>query len=578
MEMVIGILGILKAGGAYLPLDPAYPKERLAFMLEDTGVSVLLTQERLLETLPKHTAKVICLDTDWESIQVRIDSSIQNSPPHPPLVRGEYEEGESQGAGKTQNPSSLAYAIYTSGSTGKPKGVLVTHQNLVHSTWTRHLYYHQPVTSFLLLSSFAFDSSVAGIFWTLCQGGMLVLPQDFQKDPQQLTELIARHRVSHLLTVPSFYSLLLEQAKLGQLDSLRVAIVAGEVCRKELVERHYQQLPQASLFNEYGPTEGTVWSSVYHCQPCELNNQIPIGCPIANTQIYLLDAQLQPVPIGIVGELYIGGAGVARGYLNRPELTAEKFIPNPFQPGERLYKTGDLACYLPDGTIKFLGRIDHQVKLRGFRLELGEIEAVLNQYPGVQDVAAIVREDESGDQRLVAYVVPSQQQVLTLRELRDFLKERLPDYMMPSAFVLLDSLPLLPNGKVDRHALPVPEGLRPTLAAAYEAPRSEVERAIATVWRSMLHLEKVGIHDNFFDLGGHSLLMVQVNNKLRDVFNRDLSIVELFQNPTISSLAQYLSQKSEETTAFEAVQNRVQKQLEAINKRKKLLTKQQNTH
>jgi non-ribosomal peptide synthetase component E (peptide arylation enzyme)/aryl carrier-like protein len=440
------------------------------------------------------------------------------------------------------------------------------------------LYYHQPVTSFLLLSSFAFDSSVAGIFWTLCQGGMLVLPQDFQKDPQQLTELIARHRVSHLLTVPSFYSLLLEQAKLGQLDSLRVAIVAGEVCRKELVERHYQQLPQASLFNEYGPTEGTVWSSVYHCQPCELNNQIPIGCPIANTQIYLLDAQLQPVPIGIVGELYIGGAGVARGYLNRPELTAEKFIPNPFQPGERLYKTGDLACYLPDGTIKFLGRIDHQVKLRGFRLELGEIEAVLNQYPGVQDVAAIVREDESGDQRLVAYVVPSQQQVLTLRELRDFLKERLPDYMMPSAFVLLDSLPLLPNGKVDRHALPVPEGLRPTLAAAYEAPRSEVERAIATVWRSMLHLEKVGIHDNFFDLGGHSLLMVQVNNKLRDVFNRDLSIVELFQNPTISSLAQYLSQKSEETSAFEAVQNRVQKQLEAINKRKNLLTKQQNTH
>lgn len=549
-EMVVAVLGVLKAGGVYVPLDPGYPPERLVFMLADAQLSVLLTQKALVEKLPDQ-AQVVVLDTYWQ------------------VIAGQSEENPISGV----MVDNSAYAIYTSGSTGKPKGVVVNHQNLVHSTWARNLYYCQPVTSFLLLSSLAFDSSVAGIFWTLCQGAILVLPQDFQKDLLQLTKLIVQHRVSHLLTVPSFWKLLLEQASLPQLDFLHTVIVAGEACIKELVERHYQQLPQTSLFNEYGPTEGTVWSSVYDCQSHELRNQIPIGRPIANTQLYLLDTQLQPVPVGVSGELYISGAGVVRGYLNRPELTSEKFIPNPFShlSGDRLYKTGDLACYLPDGNIKFIGRIDHQVKLRGFRLELGEIEAVLNQYPKVQEVVAIVREDEPGDKRLVAYIVPSPEQTLVVRDLRCFLKEQLPDYMVPSAFMLLDTLPLLPNGKVDRRALPAPDSLRPTLVPAYEAPRSEVERAIAAVWQTLLHLEKVGVNDNFFDLGGHSLLMVQVNSKLREIFDQDLSIIEMFQNPTIKSLAQYISQMPEDHLSFGSMRDRVQKQIQAINQRKKRL-------
>lgn len=435
--MLVGILGILKAGGAYVPLDPAYPKENLAFIVEDTQAPVLLTQKRLVGELPETKAKIVCLDSDW-------DIAVRENP-----------------ISKT-TCKNLAYAIYTSGSTGRPKGVLVTHQNLVHSTSARIAYYQEPVRSFLLVPSFAFDSSIGVIFWTLCQGGNLViLREGLQKGVWQLAGAIANHRVSHWLSVPSLYEALLAHVEPVQLDSLCTVIVAGESCANELVERHRQMLPHTSLFNEYGPTEGTVWSSVYNCQNHDLTTSVSIGRPIANTQIYLLDSHLQLVPIGVTGELYIGGHGVAVGYLNRPELTEEKFITNPFDNSKfnRLYKTGDLARYLPDGNIEFRGRIDHQVKLRGYRIELTQIEAVLKQHPGVREAVVVVREEQTGSKRLIGYVVPKQKTALTNNELRSFLKQKLPEYMIPNAFAVLDALPLTPNGKVNRQNLPAPEQL-----------------------------------------------------------------------------------------------------------------------
>ena len=377
LEMIVGMLGTLKAGGAYVPLDPTYPQERLAFMLEDTQAPVLLTQQKLADQLPKHRAHLCCVDTDWRDIAHESDEN--------PASQASSDE--------------LAYVIYTSGSTGKPKGVMVTHRNLVHSTSARIIYYPEPVASFLLLSSFAFDSSVAGIFWTLCHGGTLVLPQQgLEQDVGQLATLIDKNQVSHTLCLPSLYRLLLTYVERRQLASLRTVIVAGEACPTDLIEHHNEVLPQTDLYNEYGITEVSVWSTVYKMPPQVVGTHIPIGRPIANTQIYLLDAYLQPVPIGVPGEMYIGGDGLTPGYLNRPDLTAEKFIRHPFSsnPEASLYKTGDLARYLPDGNIEFLGRIDQQVKIRGYRIELEEIEEALKQHPALRDAAVIAR-DERGE-------------------------------------------------------------------------------------------------------------------------------------------------------------------------------------
>jgi amino acid adenylation domain-containing protein/thioester reductase-like protein len=526
LEMAIGILGILKAGGAYLPLDPSYPQERLAFMLSDARVSVLLATEDVTSRLSddfnlndQNAKSLVCLDTAWETIA--------------------RESNENPNSGTTSD--NLAYVIYTSGSTGKPKGVEITHRNLVHSTTARINYYQEPVTSFLLLSSFAFDSSVAGIFWTLCQGGTLYLPEEgLQREVPKLIELIAQNHVSHLLSLPSLYALVLEQAKPEQLVSLRAVIVAGEPCPQELVERHVNLGSETSLFNEYGPTEGTVWSSVYNCCSGEQKAQIPIGRAIANTQIYLLDSYLQPVPIGACGELYISGDGLARGYLQQPSMTAAKFIPNLFsdRPGMRLYKTGDLARYLADGNIEFLGRIDEQVKIRGFRIELGEIEAVISQHQAVRDAAVIAREDVPGDKRLVAYIVPDRESPLTMGELRLFLKEKLPDYMVPSAFVLLKQLPLAPNGKLLRRALPAPEQVRPEFAGIFVAPRTPLEEALAGIWAEILGIQQVGVHDNFFELGGHSLLTTQLLAKVREAIHVDVSLRSLLELPTVAGLAE----------------------------------------
>jgi surfactin family lipopeptide synthetase C len=537
-EMLVGILGILKAGGAYVPIDPMYPNQRLSYMLEDSQVSIILTQERLVKNLPDMGAQVLCLDTLWDAIAQEGDENPKSEV-------------------KTDN---LAYLIYTSGSTGQPKGVQVTHQNLVHSTTARIGYYEQPVTGFLLTSPFAFDSSVAVIFWTLCQGGFVsVLPENGQLDIKQIIEAMptaasyAQQQISHLLCLPSLYKLILEQAKSQQLLSLKTVIVAGESCPKELVKQHRELFPQTHLFNEYGPTEATVWSSVYNCQNHDLNNSVPIGRPIANTQIYLLDSHLQPVPIGVSGEIYIGGFGVAKGYLNRPELTAQKFIPNPFsdEPNARLYKTGDLGRYLPDGNIEFLGRLDQQVKIRGYRIELPEIEAVLNQHSAVQEAIVVAQEDMDTHRRLIAYIVPQKEQLPTVDILHSFLKNFLPDYMLPSVFVMLKALPLNPNGKVDRQALPIPDQERPNLEAVFVPPSTPIEIALAEIWSQVLSVEEVGIHDNFLKLGGDSLRSIQVLSRANDR-GLSFSLQEFIQHPTIYELSQAI--KTNEELRIPAIQ------------------------
>jgi amino acid adenylation domain-containing protein len=509
VESVVAILGVLKAGGAYVPLAPHQPPDRLSFMLADARLKVLLTQEQLT------------------AIE---EESVENPPSE---VFGE-------------NP---AYLIYTSGSTGQPKGVLVSHRNLVHSTFARFHYYQEPLESFLLLSPFAFDSSVAGLFWTLCRGGMLVIPdEDSHQDPAYLTELIAQHSVSHLLALPSLYELILKQARVEQLTSLRTVIVAGEPCPPELVTRHVGILPQAALFNEYGPTEATVWSSVHHCDSIAEQRSVPIGRPVANTQVYVLDAQLEPVPAGITHELYIGGDGLARGYLNHPDLTADRFVPNPFSvnPGARLYKTGDLARFLADGSIEYGGRNDFQVKIRGHRIELGEIEFALAQHPDVRQAVVVAR-----DKRLTAFVVLKDATTATAKQLKQFLKQRLPEYMVPLSFVMLDSLPLTTTGKVDRNALPIDQ-IGFETEENYLAPRTALEQVLAGIFAEILSLERVGVNDSFFDLGGHSLLATQVLSRVREAFQLAIPLRKLFETPTVAGFAAAILEDAAERKRVEA--------------------------
>lgn len=532
-EMVVGLIAILKAGAACLPLDPTYPVDRLSFMLADTQAPILLTTSELAPQLGQCDARIVCLDADPEL------QSTQETP---------------IGASRV-SPENLAYIIYTSGSTGRPKGVQVTHRGLVNSTLARSTYYKDPVGSFLLLPSFAFDSSLAGIFWTLCTGGTLVLPPDESRcNLTELVDLMVRHCVSHVLCVPTLYRQLLEEASLNRVSSLRVAIVAGEECSKELVETHYRSNPRAALFNEYGPTEGTVWSSVYPCEPESRCARVPIGRPIANTQLYILDSHLQPVPVGTRGELHIAGAGITRGYLNQIELTRQKFVANPFsdQPGS-LYKTGDLARYLPDGNIEYLGRVDQQVKIRGFRIEPGEIEATLRACLGVR-AAVVSIFDARGDKRLVAHVVTQDRQDVTAATLREQLKRKLPVYMVPDTFVFLDALPLSSNGKIDRRALFLSMPDQDQLSViGFTAPRDDVETRLAKIWEETLGIKNVGIGHNLFDLGAHSLLVARLLARVEREFGRRMTFASVFEAPTIELFATALRKASAPAPIVEVV-------------------------
>jgi amino acid adenylation domain-containing protein len=509
LEMVIGLLGILKAGGAYVPLDTNYPKERLSFILENAGVSILLTQRPLLTKLPAHKASGVCLDRDWASIAKESKADPSN-------------EATSR---------NLAYIIYTSGSTGKPKGVAIEHRSTVaFLSWAKAVYTSRDLEGVLASTSICFDLSVFELFCPLTSGGRAILA----KDALELPSLPNNVGVTLVNTVPSAITELLRTDN-GIPRSVRTVNLAGEPLSEGVVRQLYQRETIQQVFDLYGPSEDTTYST-YALRKSA--GPATIGRPITNSQIYLLDRDRQPVPLGVPGELHIGGDGLARGYLDRAELTSEKFTPDPFsnRPGARLYGTGDLARYLPDGNIVFLGRLDQQVKIRGFRIELGEIEAILGHHPQVVEAIVAARENGQGEKRLVAYVVPEQGQAVTLNELRSFLKQKLPDYMVPSTFVFLDVLPLTPNRKVDRKALPEPDDSRPELIDAYVAPSTPIEKALAEMWMQVLCVEKVGIHDNFFELGGHSLLAMQLISRVRNSFGIELSVRSLFDAPTVAGL------------------------------------------
>jgi amino acid adenylation domain-containing protein len=520
-EMLVAIMAVLKAGGAYLPLDPAYPAQRLSSMFDDAGAAVLVADRRAPD-LHVPDDRVVRLDADHETIAAYPADTVAAQ----------------------VDADDLAYLIYTSGSTGAPKGVMVTHRNLVHSTTARAAVYHEPVTGFLLLSSFSFDSSVAGIFWTLTTGGALILPgEENLADIPALGRMIASHRPSHLLCIPALYALLLEQAEPCESDLLSVVIVAGETCPAGLVERHYRALPHARLFNEYGPTEATVWSSVHECSRDTAMDIVPIGRPIPNVRLYLLDAEMQPVPVGVPGEIYIGGAGVARGYRNRPALTAERFVTDPFTADStgRLYRTGDLARYRSDGLIELLGRLDNQIKIRGYRIEPEEVDGVLRQCPGVGEGAVVVREDAAGARRLVWYGRVDMGRIGSVERLREFAAERLPGYAVPSEFVLLEMLPRLPNGKIDRGALE--RSAPPVSATTLPAEEwTDTERSLRTIWQGVLGCDEMGREDSFFRLGGDSLSIVRVYNQLRKAVRANISITDLFRRPTIAALAAFLDE------------------------------------
>lgn len=546
LEMVIGLLGILKAGGAYVPLDPTYPPERLAFMISDTKMPVIVLQERFLRLLPELKSKVVILDHDWNTFVSESENSVQSG------VKAE----------------NLVYVIYTSGSTGKPKGVMIEHRNVVNFfTGMDACIEYNPGSTWLAVTSPSFDISVLEIFWTLARGFRVViysgeknnLPQssdglkETECDAQSIPELIMRYRVTHFQCTPSMASMLmLDERVKGAFGRLRKLKIGGEAFPAALAAQ-LQKVVTGDIINMYGPTETTVWSTTYKLNSDEQPN-IPIGRPIANTEIYIMDENLQHVPVGVPGELVIGGAGVVRGYLNRAELTAERFIRNPFSSNQerRLYRTGDLARYLPDGNIEFVGRMDYQVKIWGHRIELGEIEAVLNGHPAVYESVVNVREDMLGQKMLVAYIIPREEEGLSLNDLRNYVKEKLPGYMVPAHVVKLKTFPQTPNKKIDWKALPPPDKDRLEQGVSLEPPHTDIEEAIAAIWAEALGVNQVGRNEIFFDLGGDSLSACGVILSIRQTCNVDLPLQAMFLSPTVEALAKKLEeafQKEAETGA-----------------------------
>jgi amino acid adenylation domain-containing protein len=505
--MIVGLLGILKAGGAYVPLDPKYPRERLSFMLEDAQVPVLLTQEHLRSGLPVNWAQVISLDSEWEQV--------------------------AQCSGKNleciSEPRNLAYMIYTSGSTGMPKGVMIEHQGVCNLVTAQIPHYQvKPESRVLQFSSFSFDACVSEVFIALCSGASLHLPPEEVLVGEVLVQAVAQNKITHAVLTPMALPVLTNG---DGFESVRTLAVVGDIVNTTLARRWVRG---RHLFNAYGPTETTVCSTLHRCRAEEMRENLPIGRPIGDTQIYILDEQGEPVPVGVTGELYIGGSGVARGYWNRAELTAERFVPDGFSSigGARMYRTGDLGRWLADGTIEFLGRNDEQVKVRGYRIELGEIEAILVSHAGVQNAVVMAREEADGEKRLVAYYTSGED--LGAEALRSHLLTRLPEYMVPAAYVKLDHMPLTGSGKVDRKGLPAPEGDVFT-RHRYEAPQGEIERTLAEIWADVLKVERISRHDNFFELGGHSLLVVTLIERLRQK-SFEVDVRDVFVAPTLAGL------------------------------------------
>jgi amino acid adenylation domain-containing protein len=545
LEALIAFLAILKAGGVYVPLDPAYPKDRLSFMFSNSQMSILLTKKRWVSNLPQTKAQTICLDTDWEMFA------------HAPTTDPSTEVGWQH----------LAYVIYTSGSTGAPKGVMIEHGGMLN-----HLY--AKIADLQLMgadciaqtASLCFDISIWQLLAALLVGGSVCIVNDeATRDPSQLLPHIGKRNISILEIVPSLLQAVLEEQlhltrQRPNLSSLRWLLLTGEALSSELCRRWFNIYPDIPLMNAYGPTEcsdDVTHHPIVHSPADAL--YAPIGRPIANTRLYVLDQKMQPVPIEVAGELFVGGAGVSRGYLNDPVRTAEAFIPDPFarHPSARLYKTGDLAYFTPDGELHFLGRVDHQIKLRGFRIELGEIEAILSRHASVREAVVVTREDVRGEKYLAAYVVPHQGKVVTDNDLHTFLKEQLPTYMLPSAYMLLDTLPLTPNGKVDRKALPTQERYSAEHDDSYVEPHTPIEKVLANIWCDILALKRVSIHDTFFEIGGHSLLAFQVIAHVRDTFHIKLPLRSIFEHTTIASLATALTNDQDEMQKLTVVAQQV---------------------
>jgi amino acid adenylation domain-containing protein len=523
VEMMVGLLAILKAGGAYVPMDPSYPVQRIALMIEDSEAQVILATESTRSRLGKSARRVVSIDRDAEAIA--------GNGTHPV-----------SSAASGQN---LAYVIYTSGSTGKPKGVMIEHHNVVNFFTGMDRAIGADPGVWLAVTSISFDISVLELFWTLTRGFQVIIHGD--EGPQTIPDEIRNYGVTHMQSTPSLARMIaVDPDGLASLGRLKKLFLGGEALPPSLIRQLRQEF-RGEMHNMYGPTETTIWSTTFRITVD--SEIIPIGKPIANTQVYVLDSGLQPVAAGETGDLYIGGDGVVRGYWRKPDLTAEKFLSDPFQPGNRMYRTGDIARFLPDGNLEFLGRADFQVKLRGFRIEIGEIEAALENQAGVVQAVVVASEFKSRiqtqtqteDKRLVAYVVPKSGTKLKVTDLREALAAILPEYMVPSHFVFLDSLPLTANGKIDRNALPNPSAVENESGTAPEPPRNELERVIAEAWKDALGVDRVGLNENFFDLGAHSLMVAEVHIQLQQLLGRELSLVDLFQFPTVTALANHLN-------------------------------------
>jgi amino acid adenylation domain-containing protein len=552
LEMIVGLLAILKAGGAYVALDPNYPQERLAFMLEDTEASVLLAQRHLASGLPPHDAKVILLGPE-------------DAEPHPEMAP---EKSANPRSGVTTK--NLVNVVYTSGSTGRPKGTLLEHRGLVRMATSAWQAGFRPDDVFFQYAPISFDASSWEIWIPLLNGAKLAMMSPGTSSLEALGEAIRRHNVTILLLTTGLFRMMVDE-RLQDLKGLRQFWAAGDVLPVAIAATALRELPNCSVFNAYGPTENSTMTTWHRVSEGDLAaNSIPIGRPIADCDVYILDQNMKLVPAGVPGEMYIGGEGLARGYLKQPGLTAAKFVRNPFsrEAEARLYRTGDLCRHLEDGAIEFLGRLDQQVKIRGFRMELEEIENLMREHPAIREAVVVAREDAPGGKTLAAYFVPKQTGKCPPEEVRAYLKTRLPGHMVPAACIMLESFPLSPNGKVDRKALPAPERDRPELASNYAAPRTPTEKMLADAWTRALRLERIGINDNFFDLGAHSLLLMQLHARLDEAIRSRLPIVKFFRFPTIRSLAAHLDQPAGEAGVMQTIRSRVRLQQEALSRQR----------
>ena len=537
VEMMVGLLAILKAGGAYVPMDPSYPVQRSALMIEDSEAPVILATERTRSCLGKTARHVVSIDGDADTIAGNSTCPVSS----------------------TASGQNLAYVIYTSGSTGKPKGVMIEHRNVVNFLTGMDRAIGSKPGVWLAVTSISFDISVLELFWTLTRGFQVIIHGD--EGTQTIPEEIRNYGVTHMQSTPSLARMIaVNPDGLASLGRLKKLFLGGEALPPSLIRQLRQEF-RGEMHNMYGPTETTIWSTTFRITGD--SDSIPIGKPIANTQVYVLDSKLQPVATGEAGDLYIGGDGVVRGYWKRPDLTADRFLSDPFRPGNRMYRTGDIARFLPDGNLEFLGRADFQVKLRGFRIEIGEIEAALEHQAGVSQAVVVAKEFKPEDKRLVAYVIPKPGTELKIVDLRAALAATLPEYMVPSSFVLVESLPLTANGKIDRNALPSPSTPENGSGTAPELPRNDLERVIAQAWKDALGVDRVGLNENFFDLGAHSLMVAEVHIQLQEVLGRELSLVDLFQFPTVSALAKHLNGKE----AAPRVSSRAERRLAAQQQR-----------